>query len=109
MRNLRARLACLIGCTILLAAAGLADTPKLSDAERARIEYVQKALKGEASPVPGRRMIGSGTGFFVAPQHVLTAHHVIERCAVLTIRGNDGNKARQFTARVGCWRWRRSA
>ena len=90
MRNLKARLACLVGSTIFLAAAGLADTPKLSDAERARIEYIQKALKGEASPVPGRRMIGSGTGFFVAPQRVLTAHHVIERCAALTIRGNDG-------------------
>lgn len=90
MRNLKAGLACLVGSTIFLAAAGWADTPKLSEAERARIEYVQKALKGEASPVPGRRMIGSGTGFFVAPQRVLTAHHVIERCAVLTIRGNDG-------------------
>lgn len=90
MRNLKARLACFVGSTIFLAATGWADTPKLSEAERARIEYVQKALKGEASPVPGRRMIGSGTGFFVAPQRVLTAHHVIERCAVLTIRGNDG-------------------
>ncbi|MEN3355153.1 MAG: serine protease Do [Betaproteobacteria bacterium] len=90
MRNLKARLACFVGSTIFWAAAGGADTPNLSEAERARIEYVQKALKGEASPVPGRRMIGSGTGFFVAPQRVLTAHHVIERCAVLTIRGNDG-------------------
>ncbi|MGZ5719225.1 MAG: S1C family serine protease [Burkholderiales bacterium] len=89
MRNLKARLACFVGSTIFLAAAGGADTPK-SQAERARIEYVQKALKGEPSPVPGRRMIGSGTGFFVAPQRVLTAHHVIERCAALTIRGNDG-------------------
>src|SRR5262245_53949387 len=89
MRNFKARLACLIGSTIFLPAAGWADKP-LSDAERARIEYVQKALKGEPSPVPGRRMIGSGTGFFVAPQRVLTAYHVIERCAVLTIRGNDG-------------------
>jgi serine protease Do len=69
---------------------GWADTPKISEAHRARTEYVQKALKGEPSPVPGRRMVGSGTGFFVAPQRVLTAHHVIERCAALTIRGNDG-------------------
>jgi serine protease Do len=89
MRNLKASLACFVGSTLFLAAAGWADTPK-SEAERARIEYVQKALKGEPSPVPGRRMIGSGTGFFVAPQRVLTAHHVIERCAALTIRGNDG-------------------
>ncbi len=66
------------------------SVPLFAAAEQARIEYVQKALKGEASPVPGRRMIGSGTGFFVAPQRVLTAHHVIERCAALTIRGNDG-------------------
>jgi hypothetical protein len=52
MRNLKFRLACFVGVTIFFTAAGWADTPKLSDAERARIEYVQKALKGEASPVP---------------------------------------------------------
>jgi S1-C subfamily serine protease len=90
MRNIKARLVCAVGSTIFVAAAGWADTPKSTEAERARIEYVQKALKGEPSPVPGRRMIGSGTGFFVAPQRVLTAHHVIERCAVLTLQGNDG-------------------
>src|SRR5688572_4097819 len=89
MRNLNARFACFVGATMSWVGVGWADTPKVSEAERARIEYVQKALKGE-SPVPGRRMIGSGTGFFVAPQRVLTAHHVIERCAVLTIRGDDG-------------------
>jgi serine protease Do len=93
MRDFKARSAYFFGSTVFLAAAaaGWADTPKLSEAERARIEYVQKAMKGEASPVPGRHMIGSGTGFFVAPQRVLTAHHVIERCAAITIRGNDGN------------------
>ena len=89
MAKLIARFACFVGSTTVLAAVAWADTPKISDAERARTEYVQKALKGEASPVPGRRMIGSGTGFFVAPQRVLTAHHVIERCAALTIRGSD--------------------
>jgi S1-C subfamily serine protease len=68
----------------------LADTPTPSDAERARIEYIQKALKGEASPVPGHRMIGNGTGFFVAPHRVLTNHHVVERCTALTVRGVDG-------------------
>jgi serine protease Do len=91
MRNLKAGLACFWRITVfLMVAPGWADTPKLSEAERARIEYVQKALKGEASPVPDRRMISSGTGFFVAPQRVLTAHHVIDRCAVLTVQGNDG-------------------
>jgi S1-C subfamily serine protease len=88
--TLKARLTCLVGSTLVLAAAAWADTPSRLDAERARAEYVQKALKGETSPVPGRRMIGSGTGFFVAPQRVLTANHVVERCAALTIRGNDG-------------------
>ena len=90
MRNLSAGLTCFVGSTMFLVAVVLADTPKLSEAEQARTEYLQKALKGEASPVPGRRMIGSGTGFFVAPQRVLTAQHVIERCAVVTIRGGDG-------------------
>ena len=90
MRNLRAGLACLVGSTVFLVEAGLADPPNPSEAERARTEYIRKALKGEPSPVPGRRMIGSGTGFFVAPQRVLTAHHVIERCTVITVRGHDG-------------------
>lgn len=91
MQSLRDCLACLASGAIFFAtAAVLADTPAAFDAERARIEYIQKALKGEASPVPGRRMIGSGTGFFVAPHRVLTNHHVVERCTALTVRGNDG-------------------
>jgi len=88
--TLKSRLTCVVGSALFLAAAGWADTPTRLEAERARAEYVQKALKGEPSPVPGRRMVGSGTGFFVAPQRVLTAHHVVERCAALTIRGSDG-------------------
>ena len=91
MRNLRAWPACLVGgMTLFATAAALADAPMPSDAERARIEYIQKALKGEASPFPGRRIIGNGTGFFVAPHRVLTNHHVVERCAALTLRGVDG-------------------
>lgn len=83
--------ACLVGGAIFFTtAATLADTPAPSDAERARIEYIQKALKGEPPPVPGRRVIGNGTGFFVALGRVLTNHHVVERCAALTIRGVDG-------------------
>jgi S1-C subfamily serine protease len=91
VRNLRGCLACLAGGTLFFAtAAVLADAPAPSNAERSRIEYIQKALKGEPSPVPGRRMIGSGTGFFVAPHRVLTNHHVVERCSALTVRGIDG-------------------
>jgi serine protease Do len=68
-----------------------ANALEAPDAEQSRVEYIQKALKEQASPVPGRRMIGSGTGFFVAPQRVLTAHHVVASCAALTVRGSDGN------------------
>lgn len=89
-RTLRWR-ACLAGGAIFFASAAVwADTPAPSDAERARIEYIQKALKGEPPPVPGRRLIGNGTGFFVAPGRVLTNHHVVERCSALTVRGIDG-------------------
>lgn len=91
VRNLKYWRACLAGGAIVLATtATLADTPVPTDAERARIEYIQKALKGEASPVPGRHVIGNGTGFFVAPHRVLTNHHVVERCTALTVRGVDG-------------------
>jgi serine protease Do len=90
-RNLKYWRACLASGAIFFATgAVLADTPAPTDAERARIEYIQKALKGEASPVPGRRIIGNGTGFFVAPHRVLTNHHVVERCSALTVRGVDG-------------------
>lgn len=68
-----------------------ADTPSAEDEERARrTEYIQKALKGEASPVPGKRMVSAGTGFYVAPQRILTNGHVVEGCAALTLRGADG-------------------
>lgn len=91
MAHLEGWRACLIGGAIMFAThAALADTPAVSDAERARVEYIQKALKGEASPFPGRHVIGSGTGFFVAPHRVLTNNHVVERCEAFTIRGADG-------------------
>lgn len=90
-RNPRNWRACLAGGAMFFAtAATLADTPAPTDAERARIEYIQKALKGEPPAVPGRRVIGNGTGFFVALGRVLTNHHVVERCSALTIRGTDG-------------------
>lgn len=85
------RIVLLSGLALLMPAFVHGEEPsKTSDSERARIEYIQKALKGAASPVPNRRVIGAGTGFFVAPQRILTNHHVIERCAALTVRGTNG-------------------
>lgn len=70
-----------------------ADTTTAGDAERARIEYIQRALKRQDSPVPGRRVIGTATGFYVAAQRIVTNHHVVERCAALTVRGIDGGNS----------------
>lgn len=64
--------------------------PSASDAERARIDYIQRALKGEPSPVPGKRIVSAGTGFFVTPQRILTNRHVVDGCAGVTMRSTDG-------------------
>jgi serine protease Do len=55
-----------------------------------RIEYIQKALKGEPSPFPGKMMVSAGTGFYVAPKAILTNRHVVEGCAGVTLRGVSG-------------------
>jgi len=82
-------LACLVAITAPTGGHA-ADTPSASDAERARIEYIQRALKGEPSPVPGKRIVSAGTGFYVTPQRILTNRHVVDGCAGVTLRGIDG-------------------
>jgi S1-C subfamily serine protease len=67
------------------------ESPSADEAaKQARIEYIQRALKGEASPVPGKRVVSAGTGFYVTAQRVLTNRHVVDGCAGLTLRGIDG-------------------
>src|SRR5262249_6931735 len=87
-------LAMLLDCIAVLCASStdLAnDETRETESERAqRIEYIQKAIKGDVSPVPGRKMVSAGTGFYVAHQTILTNRHVVEACAAVTIRGTDG-------------------
>lgn len=56
------------------------------------------AAPGTGAPVPGqprgarpnpRAQASSGTGFVVAPEHILTNHHVIEGCARIFVRTAD--------------------
>lgn len=68
-----------------------ANDPSAEEAERARrIEYIQKAVKGDVSPVPGRKMVSAATGFYIAPRTILTNRHVVAGCAAVTIRGIEG-------------------
>jgi hypothetical protein len=48
-------------------------------------------------PGAAGRQVGSGTGFVVAPQRVMTNHHVVERCRAVQLRGPGG---RDLSARV---------
>ena len=97
--HLTAALSCCAVAT-LCAPSRAADTPSASDAERARIEYIQRALKGEPSPVPGKRIMSAGTGFYVTPQRILTNRHVVDGCAGVTLRGTDGQNVVATVAAV---------
>lgn len=88
--RMTAALSCCVAAVVMAAPSRAADPPDASDAERARIEYIQKALKGEPSPVPGKRIVSAGTGFYVTPQRILTNRHVVDGCASVTMRGTDG-------------------
>ena len=98
--HLTAALSCCAVAT-LCAPSRAADTPSASDAERARIEYIQRALKGEPSPVPGKRIMSAGTGFYVTPQRILTNRHVVDGCAGVTLRGTWDEIVQQMDAHHG--------
>lgn len=60
------------------------------DAERIkqeRVRRIQRILQKEKEPVvPGRRLSGTGTGFFITRDgQVITNHHVVEGCKAVTV------------------------
>jgi len=60
--------------------------------EAARIERIRRQIDGKPrGPVPGKRPIGSGSGFFVgAAGELVTNHHVIKRCAAVSVTPATG-------------------
>ena len=78
-----------------LAASGIA--PQQAELERQR--YIARAL---AEPLPSelqnRRQAGWGTGFYVAPDKVLTNSHVAGNCAVRTV--GNGAEGEEIIARL---------
>ncbi|TVR98203.1 MAG: serine protease [Rhodospirillales bacterium] len=72
----------------------------VSDAEAAEIEaarraYIRRALTDPSPSVaPGKRLHGIGTGFFVNRDGwVLTNHHVIGNCEVVSVSSTSGESA----------------
>lgn len=59
-----------------------------ADPSQGREEYVRRAVIGRPLPaeVIGKRQRGSGSGFFVGRQEVVTNHHVIDGCGAVTVR-----------------------
>lgn len=64
------------------------------EAERLRKKrrnYIRKALTSPSSKVPGKRLTGLGSGFFVAADgSVVTSRHVIDDCAAVSISPTFG-------------------
>lgn len=60
-----------------------------------RREYIQKVLSKPAkSQVPGKRLAGLGSGFFVARDgSVVTSHHVVDSCVAVSISPSFGEMA----------------
>jgi len=68
--------------------------PAETKAEERRDRYIERALE-QAPPagLQGRREIGVGTGFFIAPDKVLTNYHVAGQCAAVTVgNGVEGKE-----------------
>jgi serine protease Do len=59
-----------------------------------RDRYVVQAMAPPSAPeLRGRRLYGTGTGFYVAPDRVVTNSHVAHACDVRTVgNGTEGNQ-----------------
>lgn len=56
-----------------------------------REELIKRKFKGEKPLFPGKRLSGSGTGFFITQSgHVVTNHHVVAGCAALSVTSAVG-------------------
>ena len=71
----------------LPAAADMSDPVK---AREAREQYVLQALSPRIPPgVQGMSHVGSGSGFFIAPDRLLTNFHVVSGCRAMTVGNNS--------------------
>ncbi len=58
-----------------------------------RRDYIQKVLTGPPGGIQGKQLAGLGSGFFVAADgSVITSHHVVEDCAVVSISPTFGER-----------------
>ena len=66
-----------------------------AEIKKRRRDYIRRALSRSTGPgVPGRRLASIGSGFFVAEDGaVLTNHHVVRECLVVTISTTGGEMA----------------
>jgi S1-C subfamily serine protease len=62
----------------------------IQETREAREAHIIKALTADLSPaaVQGMRQIGTGSGFFIATNHLLTNFHVVDGCRAITVGNN---------------------
>jgi S1-C subfamily serine protease len=74
----------------LSAAPVVARAPaEAAESQEDRDRYVMRALSPHVPPgVEGMRRIGSGSGFFIAADRVVTNFHVVENCRAMTVGNN---------------------
>jgi S1-C subfamily serine protease len=66
-----------------------ADRPHPDEAGEMRIDPIDRAPNSAHPPeVAGLRRLGTGSGFFIAPDRILTNFHVVDNCRALTVGNN---------------------